>query len=132
MPKSKLVDGSAFIFKDTVRFFATPTATTTESLKGPRKRTHRTSRGSRCERKGRSRSQSRVQKSVSVSRRQAYAFERLGAARQATGGIIEYQFYWEPTWLPIGDDVVQEAKDWVVAVFGSDTWHKEAGKLGLI
>ncbi|KGQ02896.1 hypothetical protein BBAD15_g11885 [Beauveria bassiana D1-5] len=92
MPKSKFVDGSAFIFK----------------------------------------SQSRVQKSVSVSRRQAYAFERLGAARQATGGIIEYQFYWEPTWLPIGDDVVQEAKDWVVAVFGSDTWHKEAGKLGLI
>lgn len=75
-------------------------------------------------------------KSASVSRRQAYAFERLGAARQATGGIIEYQVYWEPTWLPVehlqGNDAVQEAKDLVVALFGSDTWHNEAGKLGLI
>ncbi|KAK8142954.1 hypothetical protein G3M48_007923 [Beauveria asiatica] len=96
-----------------------------------------TSRGSRREKKGCSRAQSRVQKkSASVSRRQAYAFERLRAARQATGGIIEYQGYWEPTWLPIehlqGSDAVQEAKDWVIAVFGSFTWHKEARKLGLI
>ncbi|OAA36049.1 hypothetical protein ISF_09970 [Cordyceps fumosorosea ARSEF 2679] len=95
-----------------------------------------TSRGSRHEKKGRSRARRRVQKGALVSRRQAYAFERLGGARQATGGIIECQVYWEPTWLPIehlqGNDAIQEAKDLVVALFGSDTWHKEAGKLGLI
>jgi len=95
-----------------------------------------TSRGSRREKKGRFRARRRVQKGASVSRRQAYAFERLGGARQATGGIIECQVYWEPTWLPIeqlqGNDAIQEAKDLVVALFGSDTWHKEAGKLGLI
>ncbi|KAM3460524.1 hypothetical protein MY5147_009997 [Beauveria neobassiana] len=95
-----------------------------------------TSRGSRREKKGRSRARRRVQKGALVSRRQAYAFERLGGARQATGGIIERQVYWEPTWLPIeqlqGNDAIQEAKDLVVALFGSDTWHKEAGKLGLI
>ncbi|EJP62015.1 uncharacterized protein BBA_09063 [Beauveria bassiana ARSEF 2860] len=95
-----------------------------------------TSRGSRREKQGPSRARRRVQKGASVSRRQAYAFERLGGARQATGGIIECQVYWEPTWLPIehlqGDDAIQEAKDLVVASFGSDTWHKEARKLGLI
>ncbi|KAF1730600.1 hypothetical protein CRV24_008669 [Beauveria bassiana] len=69
-----------------------------------------TSRGSRREKKGRSRVRRRVQKGASVSRRQAYAFERLGGARQATGGIIECQVYWEPTWLPIehlqGNDAI--------------------------
>ncbi len=96
-----------------------------------------TSGGSRRDRKRHSRAQSRVQKkSASVSRRQAFAFERLGAARETTSGAIEYEVYWAPTWLPLdhleGDDAINEAKDLVVDVFGSDTWREEARKLGLI
>lgn len=80
--------------------------------------------------------QGRVQKkSATVSRRQAYTFERLGGAQRATSGIIEYQVYWEPTWVPIehleGNDAIDEAKELVVDLFGSDTWHEEVRSLGL-
>ncbi|KAJ3498194.1 hypothetical protein NLG97_g1312 [Lecanicillium saksenae] len=96
-----------------------------------------TSRGTRRDKKGPSGARSRVQKkSASVSRRQAYAFERLGSARRAAHGAIEYEVYWAPTWLPLdhieGDAAVQEAKDVVLHLFGPDTWRKEAEKLRLL
>ncbi|KAM3551384.1 hypothetical protein ARSEF4850_007899 [Beauveria asiatica] len=87
----------------------------------------------RRDKKVHSAAQGRVQKrSATVSRRQAYAFERLGGARRATSGAIEFEVYWAPTWLPFdhltGDDAIQEAKDLVVDVFGSITWHEEVRK----
>lgn len=95
-----------------------------------------TSRGSRRDKKVHSRAQSRLQKKgASVSRRQAYTFELLGGARRAASGAIEYEVYWEATWLPIehlqGNDAFQEARDLGFDLFGLDTWHEEARKLGL-
>ncbi|KAJ6787766.1 hypothetical protein PWT90_06452 [Aphanocladium album] len=94
------------------------------------------SRGARGGKKGHSGVQSRVQKKgASVSRRQTYAFERLGGARRAARGSIEYEVYWASTWLPLdqleGNDAIQEAKNLVVDLFGSKTWQMEAQKLGL-
>ncbi|TQW01892.1 hypothetical protein IF2G_10605 [Cordyceps javanica] len=100
-------------------------------------RSRPSTRGTRGSRKGHSEAQSRVQKKrASVSRRYAYAFERLGGARRAARGSIEYEVYWASTWLPLdqleGDDALQEAKDLVVDLFGPDMWHSEARKLGLL
>ncbi|KAM3499884.1 hypothetical protein MY10362_006899 [Beauveria mimosiformis] len=74
-------------------------------------------------------------KGASVSRRQAYAFDRLGGARRAAGGAIEYEVFWAPIWLPLdqfeGEDAVQEAKGLIVDLFGPETWQTEVRKLGL-
>ncbi|XWW94444.1 hypothetical protein V2A60_002387 [Cordyceps javanica] len=94
------------------------------------------SQKTRYGKKVQSRARNRVQnKSASVSRHQPYAFNRLGGARRAASGAIEYEVHWAPTWLPLGhfegDDAVQEAKDLVVNLFGSDAWQKEAQRLEL-
>jgi len=96
-----------------------------------------TSRRTRCGKKQRSGGPSRVQKkNATVSSSKAYTFLRLGGARRAARGAIECEVHWAPTWLPVayleGNDALQEARDVVVDLFGSETWHKEARKLGLL
>jgi hypothetical protein len=71
-----------------------------------------------------------------VQSNQAYTFLRLGGARRAANSVIECEVNWAPTWLPIdrleGHDAIEEAKEWVVELFGPDAWQEEARKLGVM
>ncbi|PNY19709.1 Uncharacterized protein TCAP_07481 [Tolypocladium capitatum] len=81
--------------------------------------------------------QHRVQKKrASSSRSQEYEFLRLGEAREAPNGSIEYKVIWAPTWVTVdylrGQRSFEEAEELVVKEFDRATWEREVRKSGYL
>lgn len=75
-------------------------------------------------------------KRVSTGTSQEYEFLRLGEARKASNGSIEYKVMWKPTWVTVedlrGERAFEEAEELVMNEFDRATWDREMRKSGYL